>query len=298
MKSKGLGKGLSSLIPDSYNKIVEKEKQAQETKESALAARGLQEVPLSSVFPNPNQPRELFDESAMADLVESIKEVGVLQPIIVKQSGEKYEVVCGERRYRACQALELDRVPVVIRDVADGELLELALIENIQRQDLNAVEESQGYLRLMEGRNLSQDEVAKRVGKSRSAVANSLRLLRLPEDILGVIREGRITSGHARAVLGLPTVDYQRKMIKRILKEGLSVRQVEEIVNRGNAGKRRAKRTRKVVPEIVDLEGRLAEKLGTQVRIVGRGDTGKIEIRYFSLDDLDRVMDLLQIERD
>jgi ParB family chromosome partitioning protein len=230
--------------------------------------------------------------------VESIREKGILQPLIVKRSGDGFEIVCGERRYRAARELGLEKIPVVIRDVADGELLELALIENIQREDLNAIEEAKGYLRLLEERGLSQEEISKRVGKNRATVANSLRLLRLPADILNLIQEGRITSGHARAVLGLPTHDYQRKMARRIVEEELSVRQVEDIVARGNAGKRRAKRTRKLIPEILDLETRLAQKLGTQVRIYARGTQGRVEIKYFSLDDLDRILDLLQISRD
>ncbi len=290
MKPRGLGKGLTSLIPDSYINDIKKEKQELPT--------GLEMVEIEKIQPNPDQPREVFNEEALNDLAESIREKGILQPLIVKKAGEKYEIICGERRYRASRKLGLEKVPVVVRDVAPGELLELALIENIQREDLNAIEESQGYLRLLEERGLSQEDVAKRVGKNRATVANSLRLLRLPADILNLIKEGRLTSGHARAILGLPTPDYQRKMARRILDEGFSVRQVEDIVARGNAGKRRAKRTRKLLPEIIDLESRLAQKLGTQVRIYSRGAKGRVEIKYFSLDDLDRILDILQVGRD
>jgi ParB family chromosome partitioning protein len=290
MKPKSLGKSLSSLIPDSYINDLNREK--------AELPAGLEVVELSRIRSNPEQPREIFNQEALQDLAESIREKGILQPLIVKRSGDGFEIVCGERRYRAARELGLEKVPVVIRDVADGELLELALIENIQREDLNAIEEAKGYLRLLEERGLSQEEISKRVGKNRATVANSLRLLRLPADILNLIQEGRITSGHARAVLGLPTHDYQRKMTRRIVEEELSVRQVEDIVARGNAGKRRAKRTRKLIPEILDLETRLAQKLGTQVRIYARGTQGRVEIKYFSLDDLDRVLDLLQVSRD
>ncbi len=290
MKVKGLGKGLSSLIPDTYVDKIDKEKETY--------LNGFQEIGIEKIEPNPNQPRETFDELAMTELVESIQVKGVLQPLIVKAEGDKYEIICGERRYRACKALGLEKIPVVIRDVADGELLELALIENIQREDLNAIEEAQGYLRLMEERSLSQEEIARRVGKNRATVANSLRLLRLPEDILSLIKGGNLSSGHARAILGLPTADYQRKMAKRVLEEGLSVRQVEDIVTRGNAGKRRGKKIRKITPEIMDLERRLAEKLGTHVRVFSKNNKGRIEIKYFSLDDLDRLLDLMQIARD
>lgn len=293
MKIKGLGKGLSSLIPDTYVDRIQKEI---ETKISEGA--GLLEVDINKIQPSSQQPREVFNEAALAELAESIREKGVLQPLIVKKKGESYEIICGERRYRASKLLGLEKVPVVVRDIADGELLELALIENIQREDLNAVEEAHGYMRLLEERGMSQEEIARRVGKDRTTVANSLRLLRLPEDILLFLKEGQITSGHARAILGLPTADYQRKMAKRVLKENLSVRQVEDIVSRGNAGKRRAKKSRKLIPEIIDLENKLAQKLGTQVRIFPSGNEGRIEIKYFNLDDLDRILEILQVSTD
>jgi len=290
MKSHGLGKGLSSLIPDTYVDHIQKEKDR--------APTGLEEIDIEKIQPNPDQPREIFDGEALRGLAESIREKGVLQPLIVKRSGENFELICGERRLRASQAAGLLKVPVVIRDVAQGELLELALIENIQRQDLNAIEEAQGYLRLVEERGLSQEAIAKRVGKDRATVANSLRLLRLPADILNLIKTRQITSGHARAVLGLPTADYQRKMTKKILEEGLSVRQVEDIVAKGNAGKRRAKKARHLTPEVMDLESRLAKQLGTQVRIYARGNQGRVEIKYFSLDDLDRILKLVGLPQD
>ena len=292
MKVKGLGRGLSSLIPDTYVDKLERDR------EFAKLPDGLQEVDIEKIFPNPSQPRETFGEAAMAELADSIREKGVLQPLVVKKRDDMFEIICGERRYRASKEAGLKKIPVVIRDIADGELLEIALIENIQREDLNAIEEAQGYLRLMEERSMSQEEIARRVGKQRTTIANSLRLLRLPADILNLIKEGHITSGHARALLGLPTADYQRKMAGKIIKESLSVRQVEDIVNRGNAGKRRAKKVRKIAPEIVDLERKIAEKLGTQVRLFSRGDQGRIEIKYFSLDDLDRVLDILQVTND
>lgn len=289
MKIGGLGKGLSTLIPDTYINEIQGKK---------IDTVGLEEIPVGKIHASSEQPREFFDEVSLKELMDSIREKGILQPLIVKRDGEGFEIICGERRFRAAQALGLQKVPAVIRDAARGELLELALIENIQREDLNAVEEAHGYLKLLEERGLAQEEIAKRVGKDRTTVVNSLRLLRLPEEVLGMIQSGRITSGHGRALLGLPTHEYQKKMARRVVEEGLSVRQVEDIVSRGNAGKRRAKRARMVLPEILDLETKLAHKLGTQVKIYNRGNKGRLEIRYFSLDDLDRILDLLQIRRD
>jgi len=290
MRPQGLGKGLSSLIPDSYVNQIQKEKLA--------SSAGLEEINVEKIRPSQDQPRELFDETTLAELSESIREKGILQPLIVKRDGENYEIICGERRFRAAQLAGLERVPVVIRDVAQGELLELALIENIQRQDLNAIEEARGYLRLLEERGLSQEEIARRVGKDRATVANSIRLLRLPSEILNLIKVKKITSGHARALLGLPTSEYQLKMAKRIIEEGLSVRQVEDIVTRGNHGKRRAKKARRLSPEVQDLETRLSHKLGTQVKIFSRGNQGRLEIKYFSLDDLDRILSLVGLPQD
>lgn len=313
---KVLGKGLSALIPDRYiesNRNVipapatipggSATKMADPSMKSggkdfgddkSAAESGFRSIPIVDIKPNHDQPRQEFEPEAIEELAASIKEKGILQPVIVKKIGEgQYELICGERRLRAALLCGLTSVPAIIKDVADHEFLEWALIENVQRQDLNALEEAEAFRRLAEERMLSQDDIAKRVGKNRTTVTNTLRLLRLPQELMGWIRSGELSAGHARALLGLLTPEHQRQLARRIVQEHLSVRQTEVIVNRSNAHKRRAKNARHLKPEIVDLETRLAHHLGTQVRIYPRKDQkqGRVEFHYFSLDDLDRLLE-------
>jgi ParB family chromosome partitioning protein len=312
---KALGKGLSALIPDSYkNHMAATEKEipvttATVTTEPETAApttvlpeksSAFQVIPISLIAPNIDQPRKTFNTETIEELADSIREKGVLQPIIVKKkNGGTFELVCGERRFRAASLCGLSEVPAIIKDVADEDFLEWALIENIQREDLNPIEEAEAYQRLVEERRISQDEVAKRVGKNRVTVTNTLRLLRLPQEIKQYLVEGRLSAGHARALLGLLTPEHQRQMAKRIVEENLSVRQVEAIVNRSNAHKRKAKSARHLSAEIVDLETRLTHFLGTQAKIYPRKNQkeGRVEIQYFSLDDLDRVLQKIGLPR-
>lgn len=292
LKKRGLGKGLSALIPDTYVKILEEKPKAQQP----VFVPGLEEVKLTDISAGKDQPRKHFSEEGLNELAQSIREQGVLQPVIVKKSGEGYELVCGERRLRAAQRAALEKIPVIVKDVADERLLELALVENIQREDLNPIEEAQAYLRLVEERGLSQDQVADRVGKNRATVANTIRLLRLPAEVLDVLVAGKIQAGHARALLALPSPEHQRQFCRRIVEEKLSVRQVEDIVNRSIVRKRRAKLARHATPEILDLEHKLEQRLGTQVRIYPRkNNQGRVEIQYYSLDDLDRLLKILSI---
>jgi ParB family chromosome partitioning protein len=294
LRKKVLGKGLSALIPDSYVKMVEREKEA--AKESQESERAIQEVPISSIRPNREQPRHRFPESTIEELANSIREQGILQPVIVKKSGESYELICGERRVKAAQKCGLDKVPAIVKDVAEDKLLEWALVENIQREDLNVIEEAQAYVRLIESHNLSHEEIAKKLGKDRSTVANTIRLLRLPEEVLTGLIDGRLQGGHARALLALPTPEHQRQLAKRIMEDKLSVRQVEEMVNRSVSRKRRAKPSRTLDQDLIALETKMGRKLGTQVRLFpSKNNSGKIEIRYYSLDDLDRLLNLLGI---
>lgn len=302
---KALGKGLSALIPDNFVRPAAKTETAVIDRPAALEpnkAEIRQEIPQVSGFKmisiteiqtNENQPRKNFTPEKIEELAASIKEKGILQPIVVKRvKDDKYSLICGERRLRAALLCGLTEIPAVIKDVADENFLEWALIENIQREDLNPIEEAQAYWRLAEEQSLSQDEIAKRVGKDRSTVANTVRLLRLPEEVRVHLSDGRLTSGHARALLGLLTPEHQRQMARRIVEENLSVRQVEAIVNRSNAHKRKPKSARHLRPEIVDLEAKLAQHFGTQVRIYPKKNQkeGRLEIKYFSLDDLDRVL--------
>lgn len=313
---KALGKGLSALIPDSYKEQVaattaEPVKETFTTaatisrKEEVLPVSskrtaGLQMIPVVHILPNEDQPRKTFHDEGIEELANSIREKGVLQPMIVKRVGdEKYRLVCGERRLRAATLCGLTEVPAILKDVASEDFLEWALIENIQREDLNPLEEAEAYQRLVEERMLSQDDVAKRVGKNRATVTNTLRLLRLPPEVKQYLVEGRLSAGHARAILGLLTPEHQRQMAKRIVEENLSVRQVEAIVGRSLAHKRKAKTARHLSAEIVDLETRLTHFLGAQTKIYPRKNQkeGRIEIQYFSLDDLDRVLQKIGLPR-
>ncbi len=294
MIKKALGKGLSSLIPDNYVKESQKETAVSGVRAKVVSSGGFQMIPLSQIIPNVDQPRKEFSDEAIRDLAASIKEKGILQPVIVTKKGEnQYMLICGERRFRAATVCGLTEVPAVVKDLAQDDFLEWALIENIQRQDLNAIEEAEAYRRLAEERMLSQEEIAKRVGKERSTVTNTLRLLRLPDEVQIYLASGQLSAGHARAILGLMTPEHQRQMARRIVQENLSVRQVEAIVGRSNAHKRKAKTARHLRPEIVDLEARLSRHFGTEVKIYPKKNQkeGRVEIRYFSLDDLDRILE-------
>ena len=305
MIKKALGKGLSSLIPDSY--VIDHTQNLEAG--TGHNVQGLELVPVTEIAPNPDQPREEFSPEALVELAASIREKGILQPIIVKRKEapaadatgrtQPYELVCGERRLKAAKLAGLEKVPAIVKDVAQSDLLEWALVENIQREDLNPLEEARAFERLAGERGLSQEEVAKRVGKSRAAVTNSIRLLRLPEEILTFLREGKLSAGHARALLGLFTAEHQLQLARRIVKENLSVRQVEDIVAR-NVKKRRARQARRLTPEIADLETRLSRLFGTPVRILSskQGKQGRILIHYFSLDELDRILAQINLPTD
>lgn len=296
---KALGRGLSALIPDSYVN-AESQKAAAAVRSETANQTGFRMIPIVQIHPNPDQPRKIFSDEQIHELAASIKEKGVLQPIVVKKiAADQYELICGERRLRAAGFCGLEQVPAVIKDIARDEFLEWALIENIQRQDLSPLEEAEAYQRLAEERILSHDEIAKRLGKSRVTVTNTLRLLRLPEEVKVLIAADRLTAGHARALLGLLTPEHQRQMAKRIAEENLSVRQVEAIVNRSNAHKRKPRKARLLNAEVIDLENRLAQHLGTQIKIHPRKNQnqGRIEIFYFNLDDLDRFIEKVGLIR-
>ncbi len=312
---KALGRGLSALIPDSYkDQMVAANKETSSATVTLTAepevfipaasleptTPAFQLIPISRIATNADQPRKNFNSESIEELANSIREKGVLQPVIVKKRGSgEFELICGERRFRAATLCGLTEVPAIIKDIAAEDFLEWALIENIQREDLNPIEEAEAYQKLVEDRKISQEEVAKRVGKNRVTVTNTMRLLRLPQEVKQSMVEGKLTAGHARALLGLLTPEHQRHMAKRIVDENLSVRQVEAIVNRSNAHKRKAKTARHLSAEIVDLETRLTHFLGTQAKIYPRKNQkeGRLEIQYFSLDDLDRVLQKIGLPR-
>ena len=298
MIKKALGRGLSSLIPDSY--VSQTTTPAREEKKSNEAGSGFELIPISEIGPNPDQPREIFSAEGIEELAKSIQEKGILQPVIVKKrqskDGPTYELICGERRLKAALLSGLEKVPAVVKEVAQDDLLEWALIENIQREDLNPLEEARAFERLVAERGLSQEEVAKRVGKNRTTITNAIRLLRLPSEVTHYVREGKLSAGHARALLALFTEDHQVQLARKIVKENLSVRQVEEMVAR-SVRKRRARAARHLTAEVADLEIRLSQHLGTPVKVITSkgGRQGRIVIQYFSLDELDRVLSLVHL---
>lgn len=281
---KGLGKGLSALIPIDSEQMNKQESAA--------------EIEVSSIIPNAFQPRRVFDEEKLAELAESIKEHGVVQPVVVRKlADEKYELVVGERRLRACQLLQLDKLPAVIKDFTDEQMMEIALIENIQRQDLNPVEEAYAYKRLLEEFKLTQEQVAQRISKSRSFVANMVRILNLPQLILDKLAEGDLTVGHVRPLLALDNQEMQIKAAAEMLSKKMTVRQAELLVKKTIEGQKKKKsktknKKGKLSPELVDLETRLRNVCGTKVIIKNMGKKGKIEIDYYNTDDLNRILSL------
>jgi ParB family chromosome partitioning protein len=276
-----LGRGLSSLIP-----------QKQTITEQVLpeAHRSVLEIATDQIRQNPRQPRQHFSSSELEDLINSVKEHGILQPIIVTSAKGGYELIAGERRLRAARALGLKSVPAIVREASEQQKLEIALIENIQRQDLNAIEEALAYKALIEEFNLTQDDVGRRVGKSRSAVANILRLLDLPEEMLLAIRDGRITKSHARTLLAEPNSAKQTALFQAMLAGGVTVREAEARVT-GLQRKRKAGNGKD--PNIVAHEKKLREILGTKVSIQERGGKGKISIEFYSREELMTLLDHL-----
>lgn len=277
MSKRGLGKGLSALIPGA----------GQEVGGEVL------ELAIAEVLPNPEQPRTDVNEDQISELADSIKKVGVLQPILVRAHGAGYQIIAGERRWRAAQAAGLERVPVRVMAISDTEALALALIENLQRSDLNPVEEARGYRRLIAEYGMTQAELADRVSKSRSAVTNTLRLLDLPEDIQEQLYEGRLSAGHARAILSIPDDDRRRTLARKCADEGLSVREAEGLAKLLAAGASISS-PRPVTPKSYKIVARkLRRLLSTNVRVRQTAKKGKIEIDFHDEGDLERIMRLL-----
>ena len=264
---------------------------------SSETSGGVVEVRISEVVPNKDQPRTDFDEASLEELTESIRQFGVIQPLLVQKKGKFFEIIAGERRWRAARRAGLKTLPVVIRDYSEKETVEISLIENIQRQDLNSIEEAKAYRRLLDEFGMTQDEVAKRVSKSRTAVTNSVRLLNLEEHVQKMVINGELSAGHARALLGLSEPELQHKAAEEVVRGELSVRETELLVKELLKPKKE-KREKKVNEQLEavyhEMENRLTEQIGTKVRILhGRGKRGKIEIEYYSQDDLNRIIDLI-----
>lgn len=277
----GLGRGLESLLGETAGEVGD--------------AHDATTLPIDLVHPNENQPRKNFDEDALSELTDSIAQNGVLQPILVRPQGSEYQIVAGERRYQAAQRAGLTEVPVVVRDISDEDVLRLALIENLQRTDLNPMEEAQGYKALMDQEGLTQEELAEVVSKSRSAVANSLRLLRLPEQVQAWVRDGKLSAGHARALLALESNEDKLKLAQRIMNEGLSVRQTEtlaSLVSGGHDQKSTARSTTAAQPEAYQhASKRLSDLLNAKVRVRQVRGKRKIEIEFASDEDLARLLE-------
>ena len=290
MSKRALGRGIDALLGEA------------KTPAAAAGEIAVTLVPMSALQPGPHQPRKNFPDEALRELARSIEQKGVLQPILVEQlEPDSYRIVAGERRFRAAQLAGLSEVPVLVRRFSELEKTEIALIENLQREDLSPIEEAAGYRTLMEQGDMTQEEVAKRVGKSRPTVANALRLLKLPKTMIEALDRRRMDAGHARAILSLVNPADQEVLFQRITTRGLSVREAEQTASRMNQGvrdvggkKRAPAKPRSRQPELAALESRLIERLGTRVAILGSEKKGKIEIHYFSLDDLERISKLIE----
>jgi ParB family transcriptional regulator, chromosome partitioning protein len=279
IKRKALGKGLSALIPDAN--------------ENETPGEAYFQCPIEDIEPNPYQPRQEFDSSALEELSLSIKEKGVITPILVSKSGDGYKLIAGERRWRAAQKAGLDRIPVVVRETTPIESLELALIENIHRRDLNPIEEALAYKRWLEDSNTTQETLAKRVGKERSTITNLLRLLSLPKDIQKDLIDGRLSMGHARVLAGLKDAQEQNSIRFLILKKDLSVRQTEDLVKKNLAGAQTKKTSHELEEYLASLCDGLKRSLGTKVEIKKMGKRGSIVIHFYSDEELDRLLDRL-----
>lgn len=287
MAKKGLGKGLHALIPPVSNL---------DNNEGEV-----QSIPIDKIKPNYFQPRKNFDEEKLQELADSINEHGVVQPIVVRSYGEdQYEIVAGERRWRACRLLNMETIPAIVRDFNDRQVTEIALIENVQREDLNPIEEAWAYKTLLDEFNLTQNELSNRVGKSRSFIANMMRLLNLPVEIQECLSSGQLSIGHARALLPLENIDKQIELAKKIIENELTVREVEKIVKDLLSEKDKdRKKEKEVDKEYINpmnkiFEDKLQELLGTKVKFKQKNkDSGKIEIEYYTSEDLERIIEIL-----
>jgi len=301
-KKTGLGKGLSALIPDSVSNqgpdLVEKSKFQQDV----LMTPGseLRQVLLADIERNPYQPRTVFDDEKLSELTASIQEVGVLQPILLREQNGRYELIAGERRWLAARRAGLSSIPAVVRRIQDIESFEQAIIENLHREDLNPIDEAVAYHRLMDEFSMTQQQVAERVGRSRPVVANALRLLHLSSDVQRLIMDGALSAGHARCLAGLTDRKIQEKLVSRILSEGLSVRQLESIVNDLQSETSDVNKQKVVSGTSVkeaaylEVEKVLSERFDTKVSVVSRGKRGRLVIEFADPDDLQRIFDILE----
>jgi ParB family chromosome partitioning protein len=282
-KKRGLGKGLAALIPnDPIGDLVDGE----------LDSDNIQNIELSSIIPNEEQPRKDFDLELLAELTDSIKQYGVIQPIVVRKKENFYEIIAGERRWRAAKAAKLKEIPCIVKEVDDKQAMKLALIENLQRDNLNPIEEAYAFKGLIEEHNLTQEEVATAVGKSRSYISNAIRLLNLDEEIIDYIANGKITRGHGRALLAIKDKNERLKTVQSIVDNKINVRETEKIVNK-NKKRRTKKSTIKEDPFVKEIEEKLMRALGTKVTLSPKKEGGIIQVEFYGDEDLERILDLL-----
>ncbi len=328
VKKNGLGKGLDSLIPKS-NMVKETSSKAQATKSNSVIKKkeieskapeviiekviekvvetvveekivyDTQKVKISLVEPNRDQPRKQFDEDGLIELADNIKQHGILQPLIVIKRNDYFEIVAGERRWRAAKLAGLKEVPVIVKDYTELEIVEIALIENIQRENLNAIEEAMAYKKLLNEYNLKQDEIAEKVSKSRTAVTNTMRLLKLSEKVQQMIVDEMISTGHARALLAVDDKEFQFQLAQKIFDEKLSVREVEKLIKEVKSPKKEKAKQTDIENKFVydDLQNKINQVLGTKVNIKHKNNKGKIEIEYYSAEELEHIFDLLMTIR-
>ncbi|MEA3346864.1 MAG: ParB/RepB/Spo0J family partition protein [Candidatus Auribacterota bacterium] len=280
MTKKALGKGLGAIIQHPVE-----------------ATEQVVNIPVDKIKVNVYQPRRKFDNERFKELVDSVREKGILNPVIVRKAGSGYELIAGERRYRAAKTLEMDKILAIVKTANNEESLELALIENLQREDLNPIEEAEGYKSLMDNFGLTQQLVAQRVGKNRTTVANILRILFLPTKVKSYIEKGELSFGHAKVLLGVKSSQKQIEVCQKIVKTGISVRELEKLLLLVSKKRPAKQKGRKRFSQVKKIEDQLQHVLGTKVTLKNRGSKGKIEIEYYSLDDLDRILEYFKIEK-
>lgn len=281
--AKGLGKGISAFFPE----------------ESIHSDNRVEHIAVGKLIVNPFQPRKIFNEEALKELAESIKEHGIIQPIVVRKKEKKYEIIAGERRFRAAKLADLKEVPAIVKEMTEQQMMEVAILENLQREDLTPIEEAEAYSSLIDNLNFTQDALAKRLGKSRPHIANHIRLLQLPENVRQLMNEGVLSMGHGRALLGLKNKGRIAEVAQKVIAQSLNVRQLESLVHQLNEGV--SHETKEKVKKDVFVqatESQLREYFGTSVQVKKQKNKGKIEIEFYSEDDLERILDILNVKLD
>ncbi|MBB5149618.1 MULTISPECIES: ParB/RepB/Spo0J family partition protein [Ureibacillus] len=288
--ARGLGKGIGALFPTETLESIQETIQNEEH---------VEKIPLQKLVANPFQPRKKFDDETIEELAQSIREHGIIQPIVVRKKGKKYEIVVGERRYRAAKLAKLEEIPAIIKEMTEEQMMELAILENLQREDLTPIEEAEAYQNLIEKLNFTQDDLAKRLGKSRPHITNMIRLLQLPEEVRQMVNDGALSMGHGRALLGLKNKRKIIEVAKKVVNQSLNVRQLEALIKQlnENVSRETKKSTNKDI-FVQATESQLREFFGTNVQIKKTKNKGKIEIEFYSEDDLERILEILNLEHD